>query len=91
MRPLKNELPASDRVMYVFYDFERTENSRYSDKAILHVSNLLCVEQFCLRCEGVKDIEIDCEQCGKRKHLFWDDPVGACYLIYTNRALGSKR
>jgi hypothetical protein len=73
---MENVLPASDRILYVFYDFETTQNSSYSDKATLHVPNLVCLQQFCLRCEGIADIERDCEQCGKRKHSFWDDPAG---------------
>jgi hypothetical protein len=60
----------------VCYDFETTQNSRYSDKATLHVPNLVCLQQFCCRCEGVADIQIDCDRCGKRKHSFWVDPVG---------------
>ena len=76
MRPLKNELPASDGVLYVYYDFETTQNTKYSDRATLHVPNLVCMQQFCPRCENVEDAKRDCVQCGKRKHSFWDDPVG---------------
>ena len=43
MRPLKNVLPACDKVLYVFYDFETTQNTRFSDRATLHVPNLVCV------------------------------------------------
>jgi len=36
LRPLKDALPdASDKVLYVFYDFETTQNNLYSDKATL--------------------------------------------------------
>jgi len=76
MRPSRNELPASDGVLYVFYDFETTQNTRYSDKAMVHVPNLVCLQQFCSKCENKKDIEIDCAQCGERKHSFRNDPVG---------------
>jgi len=45
MRPLKNWLPdASDKVLYVFYDFETTQNTQYSDKATLHVPDLVSVQ-----------------------------------------------
>jgi len=75
MRPLKDVLPsAGDKILYVFYDFETTQNTEYTDKAKLHVRNLICVQQFCFRCEDVEDG--DCVRCGKRKHLFWEDPVG---------------
>ena len=37
MKPLKDVLPdAGDKVLYVFYDFETTQNTKYSDKATLH-------------------------------------------------------
>ena len=93
MRPLKNVLPAGDRVLYVFYDFETTQKTRYSDTATLHNPNLLCVQQLCSSCEVVKDIERDCVQCGVRKHLFWDNPVGSmvsylCELrIWVNKVI----
>jgi hypothetical protein len=48
-----------------------------SDTATVHVPNLVCVQQFCMRCESEPDIDKDCAQCGKLKHPFWeDDPVG---------------
>ena len=28
------------------------------------------------KCETVGDVNVDCEQCGKRVHTFWQDPVG---------------
>jgi len=76
MRPLKNVLPAGDKVLYLFYDLETTQKARYSDRATLHVPNLVCLQQFCSRCEDVEDVERDGVQCGKRKQSFWDDPVG---------------
>ena len=48
MKPLKDVLPdASDKVLYVFYDFETTQNTRYSEKVTLHVPDLVFVQQFC--------------------------------------------
>jgi hypothetical protein len=44
MRSLRNELPTSDRVLYVFYDFETTQNTRYSE--MVHVPNFVCVQQL---------------------------------------------
>jgi len=76
MRPLKDALPpGSEKVVYVFYDFESNQNTRYTDEAKLHVPNLVCVQQFCSRCEDEEDVR-DCVRCGWRKHSFWDDPVG---------------
>jgi len=75
MKPLKDVLPeASDKVLYVFYDFETTQNTKYSDKATLHVPDLVCVQQFCSQCEDAEDCG-ECVRCGQRKHSFCDDPV----------------
>jgi len=55
MRTLKDELTSGgSKVLYVFYDFETTQN-KYSDKATIYVPNLVSVEQFCSQCEGVED------------------------------------
>ena len=49
MQQLKNVLPPSDGVLYVFYDFETKQNTQYSDTAEVHVPNLVCIQQFCSR------------------------------------------
>ena len=73
MQPLKNVLLSSDGVLY---DFETTQNTRYSETAKEHVCNVVCVRQFCWRCEGIDDCDCDCERFGVRKHAFWKNPVG---------------
>jgi len=76
MGALKDVLPANlDKDIYVFYDFETTLIERYSETAKALVPNLVCVQQFCERCEEVEG-DIDCELCGKRWQSLWDDPVG---------------
>ena len=65
--------PTGDKVLYVFYDFETTQNTRYTDEATLHVPNPVCVQLLCSRCEDVEDG--NCVQCGRRKQSFWQDPV----------------
>ena len=57
MQPLKNVLPSSDGVLYVFYDFETTQNTRYSETAKEHVPYLACIQQFCSRFEGIDECE----------------------------------
>jgi len=80
MRRLKDVLPtAGDKVLYIVYDFETTQNTRYSAKATLHVPDFVCLQQFCSQCENVEDGG-DCVRCGKRKHAFWDDPYGKMLL-----------
>jgi len=76
MRPLRNKLPSSDSILFVFYDFETTQDTKYSDSATVHVPNLVCLQQFRSKCENIQDIIIDREQCGRPNHTFWDDPVG---------------
>jgi hypothetical protein len=77
MAPVAPEMPSSDKVLYVFYDFATTQDTPISDTATVHVPNLVCFQQFCTLCEGEIDIETDCKRCGKRKHTFWEeDPVG---------------
>ena len=76
MQPLKNVLPSGDGVLFVFYDFETTQNTRYSDTAKEQVPTRVCTQQFCKRCKGIKDCERECESFGVRKHTFWEDPVG---------------
>ena len=76
LRPLVNVAASSEYVLYVFYDFETTQDTKRSHKSNEHVPNLVGLGQFCSKCENISDIEQDCIQCGKRIHSFGDDPVG---------------
>jgi hypothetical protein len=76
MKQLVDKLPRSDNVLFVFYDFETTQDTKFSKSATEHVLNLVCLQQFCSQCKNESDINVDCEPCGKRKHSFFDDPVG---------------
>jgi len=75
MSTLKNKLPCSD-VLFVYYHFETTQDTNVSDSATLHVPNLVILQQFCSKCEMSADIDEVCRRCGKRKHSFWDVPIG---------------
>jgi len=56
MKTLKDVLPdAGDKVLYVFHDFETTQNTKCSDKATLHVTDLVCIQQFFSQCEDAED------------------------------------
>jgi len=86
--------PTTDKVLYVFCDFETTQNTEYTDDDKLHVPIIVCVQYFCSRYEEGEDLEGDCVRCGKRKHSFWQDHVG--YLLtylneprpWTNKFVG---
>jgi len=56
MRPLKDVLSNEGyKLLYVFYDFETTQNTRYSDNATLQLPDLVCVQQFRSHCEDKED------------------------------------
>ena len=81
---------ASDNVLYVFYDFETTQNKKYSDKTKLHVPDLVCVQHFCSQCEDAEDCG-EYVRCGQRKHSFWDDPVGELLLYLRQPRLWANK
>ena len=68
MAPLVKKLPKSNNVLFVFYDFETTQDTMISDSTTLHVPNLVCLQQFCSQCEMQADVDTDCERCGRRRH-----------------------
>jgi hypothetical protein len=82
----------SEHVLYVFCDFENTQDTKRSDRTIKHVPNLVCLQQFCSKWENISDIEQDYIQCGKRIHSFWDDPEGdmLSYLCESRPWVGKK-
>ena len=69
MRTLSNVLPVSDRILFVFYDFETTQDTENSDSASVHVPNLVSL-QFCSRCENIQDINIDLNSAVGRNTRF---------------------
>ena len=49
---VKDILPSNaDKVLYVFYDIETTQNKKYYNTAKAHVPKLVCFQHFCARCE----------------------------------------
>ena len=75
MHPLKNEVPSADNVLFVFYDFETTQDTKISETTKLHEPILVCLQQFCTACE-MQDYSQDCARCAKREHSFFEDPEG---------------
>ena len=66
----------TNRFLYVFYDTEGTQDLEMCDGSFEHIPNLICAQQMCSKCEAVDDLSINCEQCSKRTHMFWQDPLG---------------
>jgi hypothetical protein len=75
MQPLKNELARSDNALFVFYDFETRQNTKFSKNTTEHIPTLVCVQKFCSVCEMQDNIEMDCNRCGRRRHSFYEDSV----------------
>ena len=75
MSPLSDRVPRRDRVLYEFYDFETTQNTKCTDTSFGHVPNLVCVQQFCATYEDEADVDVDSRRIGKRKDSFWTVPV----------------
>jgi len=88
MRPLMNELPRSENVLFAFYDFETTQDTRLTESTTVHIPNLVCLQHLCSLCEKEPDIDVDCVRCGRRPHAFFDDPVGDL-LICVSSGLGA--
>jgi hypothetical protein len=80
MPPLKTS-KLSDRFVYVFFDTECTQDLEMHEGSFEHVPKLICAQQMCSKCETITDMNVNCEQCGKRVHVFSQDPVGKiCWL-----------
>jgi len=65
-----------NKYLYVFFDTECTQDLEKRGGSFERVPNLICAQQTCCKCEAVEDVNVDCEQCGKSVHSFWQDPVG---------------
>jgi hypothetical protein len=66
----------TNRFLYVFLDTQCTQDLERC-VGLLNISlTLICGQQMCSKYEAVDDLSVDCKQCGKRNHMFWQDPVG---------------
>jgi hypothetical protein len=65
MQQIKKEMPRSDDVLFVFYYFETSQDTKFNDSATLHMPNLVCLQQFCTACETQDDVYEDCAPCDK--------------------------
>jgi len=65
----------SNKYLYVLLDTECTQDHEKCDVSFEHGPYLICVQQICCKCEAVEDVNVDCEQCGKRVHSFWQETL----------------
>jgi hypothetical protein len=54
-------MPSSDKVLYAFYDFETTQNTKLTESSTVHVPNKAYLQQFCTLCEAEPNINKNCE------------------------------
>ena len=71
MSPLLHRAPRSNK-MFVFYDFETTQNTNCTYTSFEHKPNLVCVKQFCAMCE---DTLMWITEGAVRGNSFWRDSV----------------
>lgn len=83
-------LPVSDVILYVFYDFETTQNTEYSARATLHVPNLVCAQQFVPRARTWKTSSEPAYNVARGSTRSGKILPGTCYLICANNAPGLK-
>jgi len=67
--PLSDWARRSEKVLFVFYYFETTQNTKGGDALFEHVPNLVCIQQFCAVCEDDVHVGVDCRRCGNRKQF----------------------
>ena len=73
--PLKN-CRLSNKYMFFFFDTEYMQVLEKCDVSFEHVPKLICAQQMRSKCETVEDMNIDCEECDKRVHVFWENTIG---------------
>lgn len=71
------------KFMYVFFDFECTQDSPADRPGYtIHKPNLCVAEQMCYECIGQVDMSIPCGTCGVRQHVFEGDETLDDFMRY---------
>lgn len=81
----KRSSKAKNGVLYIFYDFEC-----YQTKLLIkddpskkeHEVNLCVVQQACDKCRDNSNINIACQFCGEREHIFWGSNIVHDFMQY---------
>lgn len=70
--------------LYIFYDFESTQTKKIdNDNTKFEHEVVLCVaHQACDKCRNVPDVNLNCENCGKREQIFFRDDVVHNFMVY---------
>lgn len=73
--------------LYIFYDFESTQTKKigYSNNnnPMFEHEVVLCVsQQACDKCRDISDVNLACENCGKREQIFFRENVVHNFMVY---------
>ena len=93
MHPLKNELSRSDNVLFAFYNFETTQDTRLTVSTTVHNPNLVCLQHFCALCEKEPEIDMEFVRCGIRRHSSRSLITDTCckYIVRMTSPLDVRR
>lgn len=80
------------QILFVFYDFETVQNTLLpgATNKFEHSVNLAIAQQVCEHCEVKEDINDDCENCGKRMHIFMGEKSLDMFMRYLTDSIDSK-
>lgn len=72
-KPTKRE----SEFLFVFYDLECRQETPISgvSNTFLHEPNLCIAQHVCSMCFNNDNLDADCQNCGKRTHIFRENPV----------------
>jgi DNA polymerase type B, organellar and viral len=76
MQPYKRK--NINKFIFFFYDLECSQDTIYNGRENVyeHIPNLCVVRQACYACiDNDEDDKSDCNLCGKREHIFEEDPI----------------
>lgn len=74
----------NNELIFVFFDFETIQDVPLPGQSnkFEHTVNLALAQQVCLLCENNEDIAEDCENCGKRQHIFLGNKSLDMFMIW---------
>jgi G:T-mismatch repair DNA endonuclease (very short patch repair protein) len=86
IKTLCNEIKNASQSMIVYFDIECTLNTPRGEDAndgTLHEPNLLIAHSQCEKCKDIENVDVMCNFCGIRKHVFSTDPIDEFFKFLT--------
>lgn len=84
MQPYETRRKVNTKFLYIFYDFECTQNITLGESTnkFLHIPNLCIAHQTCNSCFFNENLEVHCDSCGFRKHIFSNENCVSTFLTH---------